>query len=97
MSKKAFDKIADGLGEVLAIARGDAEPAKLHIPAAIDVIPSSASFHPSSRTERCEPQASSAPIRDLGDLTYDSLDEVPDSLACGSASGMTGEGLGSLV
>ena len=29
------------------------------------VIPSSVSFDPSSRTERCEPQASSAPIRDL--------------------------------
>jgi hypothetical protein len=30
-------------------------------------------------------------VRDLGDLMYDSLHEVPDSLACGSASGMTGE------
>jgi hypothetical protein len=35
--------------------------------------------------------------RDLGDLVYDSLHEVPDSLACGSASGMTGERFGSLV
>jgi putative transcriptional regulator len=37
MGKKAFDKIAEGLGEVLAIARGEAKPAKLHIPAEIDV------------------------------------------------------------
>jgi hypothetical protein len=41
--------------------------------------------------------AGSAPIRDLGDLMYDSLHEVPDSLASGSASGMTGETLGSSV
>jgi xanthine dehydrogenase large subunit len=48
--------------------------------------------HPSSRTERCEPQASSAPIRDLvrQGARFDSSNEVPDSLACGSASGMTG-------
>ena len=46
-------------------------------------------FYPSSRTERCEPRASSAPIRDDGRL--DALREVPDSLAFGSASGMTGE------
>ena len=37
MGKKAFDKIAEGLSEVLAIARGEAKPAKLHIPAEIDV------------------------------------------------------------
>ena len=37
MSKKAFDKIAEGLGEVLAIARGEAKPAKLRIPVEIDV------------------------------------------------------------
>jgi putative transcriptional regulator len=37
MGKKAFDKIAEGLNEVLAIARGEAKPAKLHIPAEIDV------------------------------------------------------------
>ena len=41
--------------------------------------------HPSSRPERCEPKASSAPSRDLV-----SVAQVPDSLACGSASGMTG-------
>lgn len=29
MSKKAFDKISDGLNEALAVARGEAEPAKL--------------------------------------------------------------------
>jgi DNA-binding transcriptional regulator YiaG len=37
MSKKAFDKIATGLDEALAIARGQAKPAKLHIPVQIDV------------------------------------------------------------
>jgi putative transcriptional regulator len=37
MSKKAFDKIAEGLAEALAIARGDAKPAKLHVPPEIDV------------------------------------------------------------
>jgi putative transcriptional regulator len=37
MSKKAFDKIAEGLGEALAIARGEATPAKLYVPAEIDV------------------------------------------------------------
>lgn len=37
MSKKAFDKIAEGLREAAAIARGDATPAKLFVPAEIDV------------------------------------------------------------
>lgn len=37
MTKKAFDKIADGLNEALAIARGEKKPAKLHIPPEIDV------------------------------------------------------------
>jgi putative transcriptional regulator len=37
MSKKAFDKVAAGLTEALAIARGEAKPAKLHIPVEIDV------------------------------------------------------------
>jgi putative transcriptional regulator len=37
MGKKAFDKIAAGLNEVLAMARGEAEPARLYIPAEIDV------------------------------------------------------------
>ena len=37
MSKKAFEKVAAGLKEVLAIARGEAKPAKLHLPARIDV------------------------------------------------------------
>jgi putative transcriptional regulator len=37
MSKKAFDKIAGGLNEALAIARGQAKPAKLHIPVEINV------------------------------------------------------------
>lgn len=37
MSKKVFDQIAEGLNEALAVARGDAEPYKLHVPAEIDV------------------------------------------------------------
>jgi putative transcriptional regulator len=37
MGKKAFDKIAEGLSEVLAITRGEVKPAKLYIPAEIDV------------------------------------------------------------
>jgi putative transcriptional regulator len=37
MGKKALDKIAEGLSEALAIARGAAKPAKLHIPTEIDV------------------------------------------------------------
>jgi hypothetical protein len=49
-------------------------------------------IYPSSRTERCERNASSAPIRDLVRQGYASFDEVPDSLAFGSASGMTGRG-----
>jgi hypothetical protein len=34
MSKKVFDKIAEGLHEVLAIARGEAKPARLFVPPA---------------------------------------------------------------
>jgi putative transcriptional regulator len=37
MSKKAFDKIAAGLTEALEIARGNAKPSKLYVPAEIDV------------------------------------------------------------
>jgi putative transcriptional regulator len=37
MSKRAFDKITEGLDEALAIAQGRAEPARLHVPAEIDV------------------------------------------------------------
>jgi putative transcriptional regulator len=37
MTKAAFDKIAEGLTEVLAIARGEAQPARLHVPPEIDV------------------------------------------------------------
>jgi putative transcriptional regulator len=37
MSKKAFDRIAEGLNEALAIARGEAKPARLHMPEDIDV------------------------------------------------------------
>ncbi len=37
MSKKAFDRIAEGLHEAIAVARGDARPAGLFIPPEIDV------------------------------------------------------------
>lgn len=37
MTKKAFDKIASGLKEALAVARGEAKPARLYVPAEIDV------------------------------------------------------------
>jgi putative transcriptional regulator len=37
MTKKAYDKIAEGLNEALAIAEGRARPARLHLPEAIDV------------------------------------------------------------
>nr|WP_316656565.1 transcriptional regulator [uncultured Gellertiella sp.] len=37
MSKQAFDLIFEGLTEALAVARGEAEPFKLHVPAEIDV------------------------------------------------------------
>jgi putative transcriptional regulator len=37
MGKKAFDKIAAGLNETLAIAKGEARPAKLYVPAEMDV------------------------------------------------------------
>lgn len=35
--KTAFEKIAEGLNEALAIARGDSKPAKLFIPPEIEV------------------------------------------------------------
>jgi putative transcriptional regulator len=34
---KAFDKISEGLNEVLAIARGEASPAKIHFPQDVNV------------------------------------------------------------
>lgn len=37
MTKRAFDKIAAGLNEALAVARGEAKPARVYIPAEIDV------------------------------------------------------------
>lgn len=37
MSKKAFDKIAEGLTEARAIARGESEPARMHVPPELDV------------------------------------------------------------
>ena len=37
MSKKAFDKIKEGLEEAIAVARGEAKPARFHVPGHIDV------------------------------------------------------------
>ncbi len=37
MAKKTFDKIAEGLNEALLIARGEAKPAKLHVPPELHV------------------------------------------------------------
>jgi putative transcriptional regulator len=37
MTKQAFDKIAEGLTEALGFARGEVEPARIHVPAEIDV------------------------------------------------------------
>ena len=37
MSKKAFDKIAEGLNEALAVARGQIGGAKMHVPPEMDV------------------------------------------------------------
>ena len=39
MSKKAFDKIAAGLKDAIAIAKGEVDPAtyRVHVPAEIDV------------------------------------------------------------
>jgi putative transcriptional regulator len=37
MSKRAYDKIAEGLKEAIAISRGEAKPAKLFVPPELDV------------------------------------------------------------
>ena len=37
MTRKAFDKIAEGLEEALSIARGSAKPERLHFPEKIDI------------------------------------------------------------
>lgn len=37
MTKRAFDTIAEGLREAIDIARGDARPAKLHVPDELDI------------------------------------------------------------
>ena len=37
MTKAAFDKIAEGLDEAIGIARGEIAPARLHLPAEVDV------------------------------------------------------------
>jgi putative transcriptional regulator len=37
MGRKAFDKIAEGLKEALAVAKGEMRPAKLYVPPEINV------------------------------------------------------------
>ena len=37
MSKRAFEKIAEGLDQAIEIARGERKPSKLYIPPEIDV------------------------------------------------------------
>lgn len=37
MTKEVFDQIAEGLREAIAVARGDDQPYKLHVPSEIDV------------------------------------------------------------
>jgi len=37
MSKRVFDKIAEGLNEALAVARGEVGAAKMHVPPEMDV------------------------------------------------------------
>ncbi len=37
MTRKAREKIAAGLREAIAVARGEEKPARLHVPAEIDV------------------------------------------------------------
>lgn len=37
MTKRAFDKIAAGLNEAIQIARGESAPARLHVPAELNV------------------------------------------------------------
>lgn len=37
MSRKAFDKIAEGLNEALAVARGEVGAAKMHVPPEMNV------------------------------------------------------------
>ena len=45
MSKKAFDKIAEGLNEAIAVARGEKQPARLFVPAEINVRSIRAKLH----------------------------------------------------
>jgi putative transcriptional regulator len=37
MSKRAFDKIKEGLDEAIAVACGEAKPARFHVPGESDV------------------------------------------------------------
>lgn len=37
MTKTAFEKIQEGLVEALSVAKGDAEPARMHVPPEINV------------------------------------------------------------
>jgi putative transcriptional regulator len=36
MSKKAFNKIKEGLDEAISVARGEAKPARFHVPQETD-------------------------------------------------------------
>ena len=47
MSRMAFERIAEGLNEALSVARGETKPAKLHVPAEIDVRAIHAKLHES--------------------------------------------------
>jgi putative transcriptional regulator len=37
MSTSVFEKLTEGLNEALAISRGEAQPARMHVPAQLDV------------------------------------------------------------
>lgn len=37
MTKRAFDKIAEGLREAIAVSRGESKPARLYVPPELDV------------------------------------------------------------
>jgi putative transcriptional regulator len=37
MTKAVFDQIGEGLAEALSVARGEAEPYGLHVPAEVDI------------------------------------------------------------
>jgi putative transcriptional regulator len=47
MTREAFNQIAEGLNEAIAVARGEAKPYKLHVPSPIDVRAIRKSLHES--------------------------------------------------